>query len=247
MNYFLNDQTSLNTTTFTIKGTNGKTVYINWGDENTTTCSMTGLNVNYDHDYVSEGTYNVSFSGDLDEITHFKCIESSISGDIAWISGLASLKYIFFGDSNVSGDVANLAGLTNLETIYLYNTSVTGDMSSLSTATLLLNLFLQGSDVSGDIADLSTLISLTNLRLENTNVDTYTQGVLPDWDACSIYIYNLGLSQQEVDDFLGDLDTSSTASTKTIRIDGSNSAPSAAGLASKASLEGKGWTVTVSV
>jgi hypothetical protein len=123
--------------------------------------------------------------------------------------------------TSVEGDIADLSGLTDLQFLYLYNTSV-----------------------EGDIADLSGLTNLLFLRLHDTSVDTYTQGALPDWDACNIYIYGLGLSETEVDDFLCDLNTASTASTKTLLIFG-NTAPSAAGLACEAALEVKGWTVTV--
>jgi len=106
-------------------------------------------------------------------------------------------------------------------------------------------LYLSSTSVSGDIADLSGLTSLTGLVLSSTSIDTYTQGTLPDWDACEIQIQALGLSEAEVDDFLCDLNAASSASTKTLNISGSNSAPSATGLACETSLEGKGWTVTV--
>ena len=138
------------------------------------------------------------------------------SGDITFIT-------YFNGSSQpISGDIADLSGLTSLTVLYLYSTSV-----------------------SGDIADLSGLTSLTALYLYSTSIDTYTQGTLPDWDACEIQIQALGLSEAEVDDFLCDLNAASSASTKTLNISGSNSAPSATGLACETSLEGKGWTVTV--
>jgi hypothetical protein len=97
--------------------------------------------------------------------------------------------------------------------------------------------------VSGDIANLSGLTSLTTLSLHTTSIDTYTQGILPDWDATTISIQNLGLSQTEVDDFLCDLDAASSASTKTLTIKSGNDAQSAAGDACEASLELKGRTV----
>jgi len=110
---------------------------------------------------------------------------------------------------------------------------------------------LYSTSVTGDIADLSGLTSLEYLSLYSTSVTTYTQGTLPDWDACTIYIHNLGLSKQEVDDFLNDLNASASASTKTLNISGTNSAPSGpvgtsgTGLWAEAALEAKGWTVTV--
>ena len=54
------------------------------------------------------------------------------------------------------------------------------------------------------------------------------------------------LPQSNVDNILVDLDASG-ATGGTCNVGGSNAAPSATGLAAKLSLEGKGWTVTVSV
>ena len=149
---------------------------------------------------------------------------------------------IAWGDGNISTvtgpqtetDYSNSYGDANAYTIVF-----SGDITFIT--------YFNGSSqpISGDIADLSGLTSLTALRLYSTSIDTYTQGTLPDWDACEIQIQALGLSEAEVDDFLCDLNAASSASTKTLNISGSNSAPSATGLACETSLEGKGWTVTV--
>ena len=156
------------------------------------------------------------------------------------------MTYLDLYSTSVSGDIINLSDLTNLTYLHLGGISVSGDIANLSGLTNLVVLSLGGISVSGDIANLSGLTGLTYLHLGGTSVDTYTQGVLPNWDACNIYIQGLGLSQQEVDDFLCDLDTASSASTKALNIGGTNSAPSATGLVCKTSLEGKGWTVTTS-
>ena len=149
---------------------------------------------------------------------------------------------IAWGDGNISTvtgpqtetDYSNSYGDANAYTIVF-----SGDITFIT--------YFNGSSqpISGDIADLSGLTSLTALYLYSTSIDTYTQGTLPDWDACEIQIQALGLSEAEVDDFLCDLNAASSASTKTLNISGSNSAPSATGLACETSLEGKGWTVTV--
>ncbi len=196
--------------------------------------------------------YNTSVSGDianlsgLTSLTYLSLSNTSVSGDIANLSGLTSLTYLSLYSTSVSGDIANLSGLTSLTYLYLSNTSVSGDIANLSGLTSLISLYLSSTSVSGDIANLSGLTSLTSLYLHSTSVNIYTQGVLPDWDSCNIYIYNLGLSQQEVDDFLCDLDTASSTSTKVLDIAGTNAVPSATGLTCKSSLESKGWTVTVS-
>jgi hypothetical protein len=62
-------------------------------------------------------------------------------------------------------------------------------------------------------------------------------------DAFSDTWQNCALSQQSVDNILVSLDTAGQ-SNGTVNIDGgTSSAPGAAGLAAKASLQAKGWTV----
>jgi len=232
--------------TITLSLPANKTVYIYWGDGNYSTVTGPQTTTGYNHTYASAAAnYQIKIIGDLDSITYFYCYNEPVSGDIANFSGLTSLITLELSLTSVSGDIANLSGLTSLAILSFAQTSVSGNISALSGLTSLTYLHLESTSVSGDIVSLSGLTSLTYLGLGSTSVDTYTQGTLPNWDACNIYIQNLGLTQQEVDDFLCDLNTASTASTKTLNIAGTNSAPSATGLTCKTALEGKGWTVTV--
>lgn len=80
-----------------------------------------------------------------------------------------------------------------------------------------------------------------------SSLTSFPSGV---FDSCPSTIYNgawqnCALSQQSVDNILVSLNTAGQ-SNGVVNIDGgTSSAPGAAGLAAKASLEGKGWTVTV--
>ena len=88
--------------------------------------------------------------------------------------------------------------------------------------------------------------SLTNLIVGNSTAYHYTPGyVLPDLSGCAaITLASIGLDQQEVDDFLVDINASA-GNSGTFLILGGNAVPSAVGLAAKASLELKGWVVLV--
>jgi len=105
---------------------------------------------------------------------------------------------------------------------------------------------LKTHTIGGDANFLRHFTSLTYLDIQEA-VITYTTATLPSaWDALTVFkLHNNSMSQAEVDAVLGDLDTMSTSGSGTITITGTNAAPSAAGLASKTSLEGKGWTVSV--
>ena len=248
-------------------------IFIHWGDGDTTKVSGPVSSQNYAHNYAGAGIYQIWLSGDFRKLTRLKCVNSQISGNIANISGLTFLTYLNLSNTSVSGDIANLSGLTSLAFLQMYNTSISGDIANLSGLTSLTylslystsalgditnlsgltsltKLYLCNTSVSGDIANLSGLTSLTRLSLFNTSVDTYTQGILPDWDNCDIYIQDLGLSVQEVSDFLCDLNAASSASIKELNISGTNAIPNATGLACKDDdpdgLVAKGWTVTVS-
>jgi hypothetical protein len=61
----------------------------------------------------------------------------------------------------------------------------------------------------------------------------------------TLYLSGCALDQANVDGVLADLDSAGLSNGEVDLSAGTNSAPSAAGLTSKASLEGKGWTVTV--
>jgi hypothetical protein len=109
-----------------------------------------------------------------------------------------------------------------------------------------LNLSGETTTLSGDISAVSPLTSLTDLQLNNTSVSDYTQGTLPTWTGNDIQIQSLGLTQQEVDDFLCDLATAGGTG-GSLDISGTNAAPSATGLACKDTLVTNSWTVTVTV
>lgn len=243
---------------------------IDWGDGNKTTATGAGLTT-YSHSYAGTGTYNIVIYGQTKNITEFKCFSEPISGDIAQFSMLPSLTFLHLEYSSVSGNIADLSGLALLARLQLNSTSVsgglanlsgwvwltqlrlastsvTGELADLSGLTSLTTLDLYETSVSGDIANLSGLTLLTRLLLYSSSIDTYTQGVLPDWDGTVIRIQDLGLDVDEVSDFLIDLNNATGSPWNgTLDISGTNAIPNAAGLTAKGLLEGKGWSITVSI
>jgi len=160
------------------------------------------------------------------------------------VSDWDTLDRIDWPDQDVEFDTAILKTLANLRILNVPTNPIYGDISNLVGLSPTY-IDLSSTNVTGDIAALASISSLTYLYLNSSSISKYTQGALPNWDGCNIYIQNLGLTQQEVDDFLCDLNTSSTASTKVLNISGTNAAPSASGLACVTSLDAKGWTVTI--
>ena len=156
-----------------------------------------------------------------------------------------SLAYLILGSSDSYGSLSDLPNLTQLTFLSFFNTNIIVDVSYLSGLTNLTYLKFGGTSTTGDISNLSGLTNLTYLYFVETDV-TYTSATLPNWDNCDIFGTSCNWTETMVDAFLADLDASSVSSTKSVNIAGTNAPPSdPVGLASVASLEAKGWTVTV--
>lgn len=170
----------------------------------------------------------------------------------------AGITIIAFTDDHISA-MENLHVFTALTTLRCFTNSLTVlDVTPLTTLTILschTNASLSVLDVSGltvleqllcnncsiSILDVSALTLLTKLRCEDnsiTSLDLALCTVLTD-----IRCGNNGMNEAAVDNVLAGLVTAAAINGTAI-LAGTNAAPSAAGLANKAILEGRGWTVT---
>ncbi len=251
--------TAPTTVSITLAGSNGQ---INWGDGNVE--NLTPQQKTYSHTYANAGSFTIT---QAHELTYLKCNTAEVSGDIAQISGLTGLTYLSFSDTSVSGDISAVSGLTGLTVLNLSNTSVSGDISAVSGLTGLTVLYLDNTSVSGDISavsgltgltglnfcctsvsgDISAVSGLTNLtklHLYNSNVSSYTHTALPPWDSCDIQIQDLGLSEDNVEQFIKDLDDAGGRH-GSLNIAGSNGEVcDQTAQDAITSLQNKGWTVT---
>lgn len=108
---------------------------------------------------------------------------------------------------------------------------------------------IQGSNFTAINFHSGATGAFSNLTLTSSDVGYVDLTVLPqltDRNSCQVNLVSMGLSQSEVDQYLADLDSISSSgyTGRSVRLT-SNTAPSSAGLASKASLESKGFTVMV--
>jgi len=211
------------TRTFTIRGTNGAVVNVDWGDGSAIepfTLLGASTNVNCAHAYVA-GDYRVKIYGSLTDITY-------LNGN---------------SESSLYGDVAGLAPLVSLITLDWRNTSVSGDIVGIAPLTSLVSLYLQNTSVSGDVVGLAPLTSITALRLFNTGI-YYSLGALPAWNGADIRTYDCAMTQEEVDAQFTDHDNA-VMTGGAISSAGSNAAPSAGVVAGAiANLVGRGVVCT---
>jgi hypothetical protein len=136
---------------------------------------------------------------------------------------------------------ADLSGCTALEKIIVRDI---GSLASIDftgcTALTYADIFsnaITGLTLTGATA-LEYLDATTNATLENVSISTNVLLLF-------VYLTDCALDQGSVDGILADLDTNGLSNGEVDVSGGTSAAPSAAGLLSKTSLEGKGWTVTV--
>jgi len=172
----------------------------------------------------------------------------NVIGDISAVENMYDIINIEVDNTQIFGSLIHLNNKTNLREIKLDNLNITGDVSNLElginmqTFRLANTLATGNANIISNFPILSGVGEFNGFHLEGSNVSTYTPTSIPNYDNLGIYIYNLSLSQTEIDNFLVDMDNSGSTNCP-IDISG-NSAPSQIGLDAIASLEGKGCTIT---
>lgn len=103
----------------------GYTVNLDWGDG--TNNNYTGANTNITHDYSTNGVYNISLTGDLNNILQLSAHDMPFYiGDISnWILP-NSLTYIYGYTNNFTGNCPNLYSDSVLTIYRLYSNNISG-------------------------------------------------------------------------------------------------------------------------
>ena len=195
--------------------------------------------------------------------------DNNLTGAIPDWSGWTSGKDIVLRINNLTGSIPDWSTWTNGANIFLDINNLTGSIPDWSTWTSGNVIYLQVNNLTGSIPDWSAWTSGNDIRLYSNNLT----GSIPDWSTWSsgslIWLYdnsltdvlgtsipatmlnlqlqNNALTQTAVDRVLTSLDAAGGTGGSVRLEGGTNAVPSAAGLAAKTSLEGKGWTVTVNV
>lgn len=166
---------------------------------------------------------------------------------------ITTLSNSFGNCSSITGNIPDFSMLTNLESL----SGTFSSCSSMSGAVAanmgvhedVLALIGLGNCITGSglTADLSTwdLATFTSLTLESVNLSYGTGGALVSLAAEGSYFYLVScqLTQADIDRILSDcVDSNDTWGELYLT---GNTAPSAAGLADKATLEGRDWYIEV--
>jgi len=209
--------------------------------------NLTGLpnlitfNVNYNQ---LSGSI-VSLNG-CTSLSDFECGYNNLTGSIPDLSSNTSLTTFDAGHNRLSGSIPDLSNNVNLDYFGIQNNFIKDSIPDLKYNTLLNWFRADYNELTGDIPDLSYNTVLANFTVSNNQLTGYTGGgtissLLENFDAS-----NNSLSYKAVDDILVDINNGGSLLGNYINLSGgSNSAPSAVGLAVTESLQAKGWTIYI--
>ena len=195
------------------------------------------------------------FTGDIVQLAQFiNCTDlrlnwcNLVTGNLSSIAALPLTELQTQGNSLLNGSLSSLSSIP-LNHINMRNMPLlTGDLSDLPSSLNYIFLY-ESPGVTGDISDVAGFSGLDTLNLRGCDLITWTTGALDAAiDITSYDVADQGHSQATVDDMLASLVINKAArpgsKTCTVYLTG-NSIPSAAGLASKATLAEGPYTWTV--
>jgi len=178
-------------------------------------------------------------------LTNFYCYNNPLTGSIPSLSANTALTIFYCPNNQLTGSIPSLSANTALTYFRCDSNQLTGSIPSLSANTALITFYCYSNQLTGSIPSLSANTSLAVFRCRNNQLTSWTDGTvsatLGDFQA-----QNNLLTQAAVDAILAAFVAAGRSTgTRTLNIGGTgNATPSSAGLADKATLQSRGWTVT---
>jgi len=158
----------------------------------------------------------------LTNLTLFECNGNQLTGSIPSLTANTALLTFKCDTNQLTGSIPSLTANTALTTFYCYNNQLTGSIPSLYANTALTAFYCNGNQLTG-FAGGSVSATLGDF---NANVNSLTQSAVDAILAAFVA-------------------ANKTTGTRVLNLGGTgNATPSAAGLADKATLVTRGWTVT---
>ncbi|MBK6800353.1 MAG: hypothetical protein IPG83_02380 [Novosphingobium sp.] len=148
-------------------------------------------------------------------------------------------------NNQLTGSIPSLSANTALTVFYCYSNQLTGSIPSLSANTALSVFYCNNNQLTGSIPSLSANTALTVFHCFTNQLTGWSGGTVSA-TLGEFQAQNNLLTQAAVDAILAAFVAAGrTTGTRILNLGGTgNAAPSAAGLADKATLQSRGWTVT---
>ncbi len=178
-------------------------------------------------------------------LTVFSCFNNQLTGSIPSLSANTALTQFYCFTNQLTGSIPSLSANTALTHFRCDTNQLTGNIPSLSANTALSVFRCHTNQLTGNIPSLSANTALSEFYC-NTNQLTGWSGGTVSATLGEFQAQNNLLMQAAVDAILAAFVAAGrTTGTRILNLGGTgNAAPSAAGLADKATLQSRGWTVT---
>ena len=180
-------------------------------------------------------------------LTYLHLYNNQLAGLLSDATLPTGLTYLNLAVNQLVGLLSDVTFPSGLTFLNLHDNQLSGLLSDVTLPTGLTQLNLGANQLSGSFGDVTIPVNLATTYVYNNQLTYPSAGKCLSTvtkNSARWYMQSNGMVQGHVDNVLADLVTSGTTG-GTLNIAGSNAAPSAAGLANKTTLEGRGWTVTV--
>lgn len=179
------------------------------------------------------------------KLTNYNVGSNQLTGRLPDLSSNTLLKYAFFYINQFTGSIPDLSNNTVLEAFYCQANQLTGPIPDLSNNIALAFFNCRTNQLTGNIPDLSNNTALTEFYCHTNQITGYVGGTVSATLGRFEAQNNL-LTQAAVDALLAAfVAANKTTGTRILNLGGTgNATPSATGLADKATLVSRGWTVT---
>ena len=170
---------------FMLKGTVGKTVYIDWGDSSSVqTYNLTAGYALPGHTYATAGTHNVSITGDTNYITGFQIMNVGYNIDMADLPPAAS-EIMLYSPGTITGASTDLTNYSTIASVQISSSlfQVSGSVNDFAGATyLVIGDPSHNSSISCDVSYSALNSGLTYLSLRGLD---WAYGDLENYDSFS--------------------------------------------------------------
>jgi|WetSurMetagenome_2_1015567.scaffolds.fasta_scaffold38855_5 hypothetical protein len=178
-------------------------------------------------------------------MTVFNCYSNSLIGQFPDLTANTLLSTLDISSNQFTGAVPNTLSLAALRYCQFRSNLFTGAVPDLSANTQLVTYYCSLNQLSGDIPSLSASAGLTTVEFYSNQFTGVAAGFAVPASLHAATFQNNLLTQGAVDAILAAFVLAAASGAYTLNIGGTgNATPSAAGLTDKATLQGRGWTVT---
>jgi hypothetical protein len=182
---------------------------------------------------------------DLKYLNDLELFTNGFTGTFPSLAGNALLTILSIAGNSFSGAFPDISPCTGMTQVYAGACGFSGSLPSLSANTALLVLTCNSNSLSGNIPTLASNTVLGDFEPASNQFTGVAPGFAVPPSLHVAYFQNNLLTQAAVDAILAAFVTAGAVGAYQLNAGGTgNATPSAAGLANKATLVTRGWTVT---